>query len=149
MSTDSDSILSLASTIKEDDMSISSETEVNSNFRTKSVSVKISELRKNGYNNIEDWINTKGNIYVGRKGRLFIHDGKGGKRYYTYPQSKFHRPTRIHAKNYVKYLYNSGLIHDLEELRGKNLGCFCIKHRDSEGNAICHAQMLADLVNGL
>jgi len=52
-------------------------------------------------------------------------------------------------KEYESYLHNSGLIQDIEELRGKVLGCWCCnKPSDgSEKNFLCHGQVLAKYLN--
>lgn len=47
---------------------------------------------------------------------------------------------------YVLNLYETGLIYKLDELRGKNLGCWC-DHQTKNGVPHCHAQVLADLIN--
>ena len=38
----------------------------------KVVSLKIKELRKRGYNNVEEWLNKPGHVYIGRQMRIFI-----------------------------------------------------------------------------
>lgn len=45
-------------------------------------------------------------------------------------------------QRYEKYLSSSGLIVDIEELRGKVLGCWCKPKR-------CHGDVLARLLNEL
>jgi hypothetical protein len=40
--------------------------------KTDSICLKINNLQKHGYNNLKDWMNNKDNMYVGRRGRLFI-----------------------------------------------------------------------------
>lgn len=46
-------------------------------------------------------------------------------------------------KNYRLYLEKSGLISDIGELKGLNLGCFCDQSKK------CHAQILAELASTL
>lgn len=50
---------------------------------------------------------------------------------------------------YEEYLHESGLIKDIEELKGKILGCWCCKNRSdgSERKFVCHGQILAKLLN--
>ena len=38
---------------------------------TTAICIKVSNLRKNKYNNLRQWIENKNNIYVGRYGRIF------------------------------------------------------------------------------
>ena len=48
---------------------------------------------------------------------------------------------------YVKHLFRSNLIYDIDELRGKNLGCFCHEPRKVWSEPKCHNQVLVDLLN--
>jgi hypothetical protein len=52
-------------------------------------------------------------------------------------------------ESYERHLKDSGLIKDIEELRGKILGCWCCnKPSDgSEKNFLCHGQVLAKYLN--
>lgn len=112
------------------------------------VCVKVSELRKQGYSDFKDWLNKENNIYVGRKGRIWIHSSDN-KTIFHYQSSKWHNPFKVTKEmsveesldKYTDYLIQSGLIHDIQELKGKRLGCWCI------GNN-CHAKILTDIVNG-
>lgn len=65
-------------------------------------------------------------------------------------QAKFQVNTRQEAINgYVHYLNESGLVKDLEELRGKVLGCWCCKSPSdgSEKTLVCHGQVIAKILN--
>jgi hypothetical protein len=65
-------------------------------------------------------------------------------------KAKFQVPTRKEAiESYEKYLIDSDLIKDIDELRGKILGCWCCnKPADgSEKNFLCHGQVLAKYLN--
>jgi len=112
------------------------------------VCVKVSELRKQGYSDFKDWLNNENNIYVGRKGRIWIHS-PDNKTIFHYQSSKWHNPFKVTKEisvkesldKYTDYLIQSGLIHDIGELKGKKLGCWCI------GNN-CHAKILTDIANG-
>lgn len=117
------------------------------------VCIKVSNLRKNAYKDLEDWISDADNLYVGRRGRIFITNPETKeKKIFHYKESKWANPYKVgkktgeysleeSLKNYQEYLIASDLIKDVDELRGKNLGCFC-----SQENA-CHAQILAELAN--
>lgn len=117
--------------------------------------LKVDSLRKDGIDNLEQWMNIPNNVYTGRHGRVFIgKKSEGNIKVFTYPGSKWANPYTLKEypnikKNlfmYVKHLFDSGLIYQIEELRGKNLGCYCQRHRASDGSPTCHAQVLADLV---
>lgn len=58
------------------------------------VSVKVASLRAAGYQDFETWLQDKGNLYVGRRGRIFIHDGSS-KRIFHFPSSKWQNPFAV------------------------------------------------------
>ncbi|CAE7365568.1 hypothetical protein AK812_SmicGene39128 [Symbiodinium microadriaticum] len=60
------------------------------------VSVKVAELRSAGYVDFETWLKGSRNVYVGRRGRIFIHND-GGKRIFHYPGSKWQNPYAVGA----------------------------------------------------
>ncbi len=115
--------------------------------KTEKVCVKVKNLRLIGYTSLEDWINDSKNLYVGRRGRIWITEN-GEKRIFHYPQSKWHNPNSIKKvpnleKNlllYRQHLHDSGLVDQLEELRGLNLGCFCLSGKE------CHARVLVEMI---
>lgn len=126
---------------------------------TSSISIKASNLRKNTkYPSLKEWINDKQNLYVGRSGRIWIRDKKGDDtmKIYHYRGSKFGNPYRVSKKltlsvalkSYIDHLVKTGLIGEIDELKGKTLGCFCEKHVDSNGKIMCHARILSELANG-
>ena len=90
-------------------------------------------------------------IYIGRGGKTTSKWANP----YTHKdldktQAKYQVATRQEAINgYVDYLNESGLIKDLEELRGKALGCWCCKSPSdgSEKTLVCHGQVIAKILN--
>ena len=52
-------------------------------MKTTVTCIKVSNLRKEGYSNLRDWLKYENNIYVGRHGRIFID-----KVIFHYPASK-------------------------------------------------------------
>lgn len=104
--------------------------------------VKVKKLReKNKFKNLREWMDCKDNLYVGRRGRIFID-----KKIFHYKQSKWHNPYKnmeitLSLSKYITHLIDSNLIKDLHELKGKNLGCFC------ENTTECHAYILVCLLN--
>ena len=112
--------------------------------------VKIDSLRKEfGDKNmtLDKWMADPNNVYVGRAGRVFIGT-KNDMKVFHYKGSKFANPYKVgeytlqeSLELYDKYLTSSGLINQIEELRGKNLGCFCDQSRE------CHAKILANYLN--
>lgn len=89
------------------------------------VCVKVDNLRLNGYTDLEQWMSDPNNIYVGRRGRIFIYND-AEKRIFHYPGNKWENPyklkdysTRESLVLYIKHLFESKLIYDIDELRGK------------------------------
>ena len=115
---------------------------------TKATCIKVANLRKEGFSDLREWMKDPNNIYVGRHGRIFID-----KVIFHYPASKWQNPFKLKDYSlkdslslYTLYLLNTGLIYDLQEVKGKNLGCFCDHQKDKNGVPTCHAQVLADLI---
>lgn len=111
--------------------------------------VKASELKKNGYKDIDDWETDKNNIYIGPRRKIYeIIDGY--KICVGIKESKWKDPyTKIVNKQEAKrlyelYLVENDLLQFLPELKGKTLGCLCNKDSDN-----CHALILQRLVNSL
>ena len=110
--------------------------------------IKVANLRKSGIPDLRTWLEDPNNVYTGRRGRIFID-----KVIFHYPGSKWQNPYKLDKYSikeslafYINHLFSSGLIYDIEELRGKNLGCFC-SEQCSGGSPTCHAQVLADILN--
>lgn len=65
-------------------------------------------------------------------------------------QAKFQVSSRKEAiEKFEGYLHESGLINEIEELKGKILGCWCCKSVSdgSEKNFVCHGQVIAKILN--
>ena len=98
------------------------------------VNVKVKFLRKQGYNNLKDWLKDPNNVYIGRANR-FVEGAYESKWKNPFSVKKYGRKGCINK--YKEYLYSSDLIKDIDELRGKNLGCWCVP----EG---CHGDILME-----
>lgn len=112
--------------------------------------LKVASLRRETDDpdiNLKKWLKDPNNVYVGRYIRIFIGSGESKKAFHV-KGSKFGNPfktkdysLKASLKLYEKHLRTSGLINEIEELRGKNLGCFC----DQSGD--CHAKVLTKYLN--
>jgi hypothetical protein len=77
-------------------------------------------------------------VYIGRACNM------GG---WRLPQSKWHNPYSVKQYGaqaipmFEQYLRNSPLINEIEELRGKRLGCWCSPQP-------CHGDVLVKILNG-
>lgn len=124
-------------------------------METRAVCIKVANLRCMGYTDLEQWMQDPNNVYTGRRGRIFITDGATKqKRFFGYAGSKWENPYTLKdypleksLQLYIIHLFRSGLILQIDELRGKNLGCFCVHQRSATGSPTCHAQILVDLLD--
>jgi len=115
---------------------------------TKIVNVKVSNIRPI-YKNLKDWCDNPNNIYIGRKGIVFI-DGKR----YPKEDSIWCNPYKIDENNdrntvineYKQYIKNKikndNLFNELKKLKGKTLGCWCKPEK-------CHGDILIEIINDL
>jgi acyl-coenzyme A synthetase/AMP-(fatty) acid ligase len=114
--------------------------------------VKVAQLRKKGYTDFESWLKTDDNVYVGRSGRIWIHGDN--KRIFNYKGSKWSNPFKVTKEcsleesltQYIDYIVESGLIHDIHELKGKTLGCWCASS-DCHANILAYGEFLKNLVD--
>lgn len=95
------------------------------------VNVRVANLRKLGYNSLVEWLEEPNHIYIGRH-MVYIQGTYNSKWRNPYPVKKYGREKCLEM--YENY-FNSTLIHDISELDGKVLGCWC----DPEP---CHGHIL-------
>ena len=107
---------------------------------TKEVSLKTDELEKAGYSSIQEWMDNPINVYTGNK-IGYYGPSKWANPFSSEPNVK------KSLKLYVIYLFSSNLIYDIDELNGKNLGCFCHNPREEWQEPMCNNQVLVDLIN--
>jgi hypothetical protein len=111
------------------------------------VNCKVQYIRPT-YDNLKEWIDNENNIYIGRKGVVFIDKNRFPKN-----SSNFANPYKIGKdgtreevlfkyKNYIlnKLENNKDLVSELLLLKGKNLGCWCYPE-------ICHGNILLELID--
>lgn len=102
--------------------------------------------------NLRKWLEDLNNLYVGRRGRIFIKNEKGDNEIFHYKESICHNLYKVGSKKdeytleeslklYRQHILNSELKDKLNELEGKTLGCFCDQKND------CHAKVLVNLYN--
>jgi len=117
------------------------------------VCVKVANIRP-GHNNLQEWMKESDNVYIGRAGVVFIKNKDGDKERFPKRNSKWANPFKIDKKAtdknaerqrvidaYREYILGEPeLLADLEELRGKTLGCWC--HPEP-----CHGDVLVELLN--
>jgi len=111
------------------------------------VNCKVQNIRPK-YNNLKEWMEDNNNIYIARSGVVFID-----KKRFPKKSSNFSNPYKIGKdgtreeviskyKIYIleKIKNDEALQIEFNELRGKNLGCWCFPE-------MCHGNVLLDLLN--
>ena len=109
--------------------------------------VKVKFIRPQ-YQDLSEWMADSNNVYVGRKGIVFINGERFPKK-----DSLWANPYKINKDStretvidrYKKYIIeklenDDKLMEELKLLKGKTLGCWC--HPEE-----CHADVLVKLVN--
>lgn len=127
-----------------------------SNSATSVKNVKVKFIRKEYNNpgiNLKDWMALPENVYVGRKGIVFVPTPEGGKERWPKRDSPLANPYKVGKdgdREEVVCLYRNYLLTQiargsinidyLKSLKGKNLGCWCAPEA-------CHADVIAELVD--
>jgi len=95
---------------------------------------------------LRQWLENPTHLYTGRKGHITVK-----RDYIAYNESKWHNPfllVGVHGGTYTMaeslllywdHIRSSGLIHQLHELSGLTLGCFC---KQKDGQFDCHTKVL-------
>ena len=99
---------------------------------------KVVRIRRNKHGIVQDC-----DLYIGRAINY------GG---WNLSQSKWHNPFTIKkygsvqkvCELYLQYIINSDLFHDLPELKGKTLGCWC-EYKKNINSFHCHGAVLVQL----
>lgn len=111
--------------------------------------VAVAELRKHGYTDLNQWINTPGNVLATRRGRIFID-----KVIFHYPESEWANPFKVEFEDqrlivlhqyevYLRQLLETSRERSPEILNrfralknAKEIGCFC------KPNERCHVEVI-------
>lgn len=110
------------------------------------VNVKVKHIRPQ-YSNLKEWMADENNVYIGRRGVVFIKIDGVNKRFPP-RASPWANPFRMKHltreevcelyEDHIRKKIQDGL--DIEELRGKTLGCWC--HPEQ-----CHGDILLKILN--
>ena len=113
------------------------------------VNVKVAYLRPK-YPDLQAWTRDPQNVYVGRRGIVFVTNPDGSKQRFPPQDSPWHNPFKVGkdgTREEVVAKYRAYIIPriergelDLSILKGKNLGCWCAPE-------LCHGHVLLDLIN--
>jgi hypothetical protein len=119
--------------------------------------VKVAYLRPQ-YDNLFEWVKDQRNEYIGRGGVVFINGSRfpGKSSVWANPfkigrdgsRAVVIRKCEEHLRNLLKE--KPELVKDLMNLKGKNLGCWCVDASTSEcddhDQIVCHGQLLIKLI---
>jgi len=113
------------------------------------INCKVKYIRPQ-YQNLKEWMEDPNNIYIGRAGVVFIDKERFPKQ-----SSPFHNPFKIGKdgnRNDVIEKYRKYIIQKLDsepelklmllDMKGKNLGCWCMPEA-------CHGDVLLDIINSI
>ena len=99
------------------------------------VNVRKNMLQVSGYRDLEHWLEDPNHVYVGRDMTRYVPGAVGSVWGNPFPSAKHGLEECL--RRYEEHIVHSG--HDLEQLRGKVLGCWC------KPNA-CHGDVLVRLL---
>ena len=102
------------------------------------INVKKENLKKNGFKDFEDWNIDDDHIYIGRNMNFYVKGTFDSKWKNPYTVKKYGREKCLEM--YKEYVKNGPLYNSLEELYGKELGCWCKPEK-------CHGDILIELLN--
>jgi len=116
------------------------------------VNVKVGHIRPE-YDNLKEWMEDPENVYVGRKGIVFITMEDGKKERFPKNDSVFCNPFKVGKdgtleevvvkfENYMREKLEKNednIVEELKKLKGKNLGCWCKPNK-------CHGDRLLELI---
>jgi hypothetical protein len=108
------------------------------------------------YNNLKKWCEDENNVYIGRRGVVFIkNENSEKKERFPKDSSIFCNPFKVgkHGtreeiiKKYEKYIKNKIQLEPelkdiLIKMKNKNLGCWCYPEK-------CHGDVLINIINNL
>ncbi len=104
---------------------------------TKVVNINKKSLHEQGYEDLEQWLKQEDHVYIGRAVR-YVSGARQSKWANPFSKSKYGRDGCIdHYADYIQT--RPDLLDQLEELRGKVLGCWCKPDR-------CHGDVLMELL---
>jgi len=142
-------LIDILSTLPKDILIHCTEIMISNKVKSTRTCVKVANLRKlyGSDATLEKWLENPENIYCGRSGRIFING-----EYFGYEGSKWANPftTKKYSLDKCIELFREHITnkieenpeyYDLDELRSKNLGCWC-NPKDK-----CHVDILMELID--
>jgi hypothetical protein len=110
------------------------------------VNVKVRYIRPK-FDNLEEWMNDEMNVYIGRKGAVFINGQRFPKHdsiwYNPYKVKDVGRSEALDMyKKYIidRLINEQNMFNKFNQLKGKNLGCWCAPEP-------CHGDILVEIIS--
>lgn len=112
------------------------------------VSVKVADIRPE-YQNLKEWMDNPNNVYIGRKGIVFV-DGQR----FPKTDSIWANPFKLKdytleecLQKYEQYILKHRTKEEFNSLKGKTLGCWCRSGpKKNAPGEICHGDILLRLI---
>ena len=101
------------------------------------INISKKQLNKNNYNNLLHWLEDPNHIYIGRNMNFYVEGANASKWQNPFTVKKYGLDDCL--KLYEEYV-RTNLYNDLDELKGKIMGCWCIPNK-------CHGDILIKLFN--
>lgn len=99
-------------------------------------SIRKKDLNKRGIKSFTEWLDRPDSVYIGRR-QVYVQGTFNSKWKNPFSVKKYGREGCI--QKYREMIVGSELMRDLEELRGKELGCWCFPEK-------CHGDVLLELL---
>ena len=131
----------------------------------KVVNVKVAYIRKpeyndgNVYQDLREWMADPDNVYIGRKGIVFVTNEDKSKMRWPPTASIWANPYKVSKdctveqclnlyRDYILCKISNGeiTIDDIKALSGKRLGCWC---KLPDKDVPCHGDVVIDIVNAI
>ena len=104
------------------------------------INIRKSELNKKGFKDFEEWQKVSNHLYIGRNMTFYVKGTNASKWQNPFSFKKQKLSAEESLKLYEQHIRSSTLIHELHELEGKVLGCWCKPNS-------CHGDILIKLLN--
>jgi hypothetical protein len=109
--------------------------------KTTVVNIKKEYLKKRGYKDFQDWAKDPSHVYIGRDMTFYVKGTVKSKWSNPYTVKKYGIDKCLELyESYIRK--NKKLMNDIEELRNKELGCWCI----TKTNNKCHGNVLIKIL---
>ncbi len=111
------------------------------------VCVKVANIRPK-YDNLKEWSEDDKNVYIGRKGIVFIKNEDGSQERFPKKDSYYANPFKLNKnkdnleevlEEYREYAKEKFSNEDILKLGGKTIGCWCAS------GEVCHGGILAEM----